>query len=147
MWKCTQHHLIISCDQSLSCVDSLQPHGLYSTRLFCPWNFPGKNIGVGFHVCLQGTFPTHGLNRITCFGRQITNLPLCYLGSPSLIIKEMQIKPMRYHFTSTRATMSFLFSFAHAKNGILVTDQGSKLCFLQWKHRVLTTGLPGKPLG
>ena len=24
--------------------DSLQPHGL-STRLLCPWNFPGKNTG------------------------------------------------------------------------------------------------------
>ena len=26
--------------------DSLQPHGLQSTRLLCPWNFPGKNTGV-----------------------------------------------------------------------------------------------------
>jgi len=25
--------------------DYLQPHGLYPTRLFCPWNFPGKNTG------------------------------------------------------------------------------------------------------
>ena len=30
--------------------------------------------------------------------------------------------------------MFFLFSFAHAESGILVTDQGSKLCFLQWKQ-------------
>ena len=27
--------------------DSLRPHGLQPTRLFCPWNFPGKNTGVG----------------------------------------------------------------------------------------------------
>ena len=26
--------------------DSLWPHGLYPTRLLCPWNFPGKNTGV-----------------------------------------------------------------------------------------------------
>ena len=24
---------------------TLQPHGLQPTRLFCPWNSPGKNIG------------------------------------------------------------------------------------------------------
>ena len=53
----------------------------------------------------------------------------------------------RYHFTYTRTAMFFLFFFAHAESGILVTDQGSKLCFLQWKHRVLTTGLPEKLLG
>ena len=29
--------------------------------------------------------------------------------------------------------------------GILVPHQGSNLCLLQWKHRVLTTGPPGKP--
>ena len=27
--------------------DSLQPHGLYPTRLLCPWNFPGKHTEVG----------------------------------------------------------------------------------------------------
>ena len=27
--------------------DSLWPHGLYPARLLCPWNSPGKNIGVG----------------------------------------------------------------------------------------------------
>ena len=37
--------------------DSLQP-----TRLLCPWNFPGKNIGAGCHFLLQGIFPTHGSN-------------------------------------------------------------------------------------
>ena len=34
--------------------DSLQPHGLQPTRLLCPWDFPGKSTGVGYHckVCL-----------------------------------------------------------------------------------------------
>ena len=27
-----------------------------------PWNFPGKNTGVGCHFLLQGIFPTLGLN-------------------------------------------------------------------------------------
>ena len=25
------------------------PHGLEPARLLCPWNFPGKNTGVGYH--------------------------------------------------------------------------------------------------
>ena len=29
------------------------PHGLYSTRLLCPWNSPGKNTEVGCHFLLQ----------------------------------------------------------------------------------------------
>ena len=32
------------------------------TRLFCPWDSPGKNIGMGYHALLQGIFLTHGLN-------------------------------------------------------------------------------------
>ena len=33
--------------------NSLQPHGLYPTRLLCPWDFSGKNTGVGCHFLLQ----------------------------------------------------------------------------------------------
>ena len=32
--------------------DSLQPRGLYPTRLLCPWDFPGKSTGVGCHCLL-----------------------------------------------------------------------------------------------
>ena len=31
---------------------------LWVTRLFCPWNFPGKNTGVGCPFLLQGIFLT-----------------------------------------------------------------------------------------
>ena len=33
--------------------DSVRPHGLQPTRLLCPWDSPGKNIGVGCHFLLQ----------------------------------------------------------------------------------------------
>ena len=36
--------------------DSVRPHGLQSTRFLCPWDFPGKNTGVGCHFLLQGIF-------------------------------------------------------------------------------------------
>ena len=42
--------------------DSLQPYGLQSARLFCPWNFPGKNTRMGCHALLQGIFLTQGWN-------------------------------------------------------------------------------------
>ena len=36
------------------------------TRLLCPWNFPGKNAGVGCHLLLQGIFPTQRRTRTSC---------------------------------------------------------------------------------
>ena len=37
--------------------NSFWPHG-QRTTVFCPWNFPGKNTGVGCHFLLQGMFLT-----------------------------------------------------------------------------------------
>ena len=34
--------------------DSLQPYGLQPARLLCPWDFPGKNTGMGCHCLFQG---------------------------------------------------------------------------------------------
>ena len=33
-----------------------------STRVLCPWDFPGKNTGVSRNALLQGIFLTPGLN-------------------------------------------------------------------------------------
>ena len=33
--------------------DSVRPHRRQPTRLLCPWDFPGKNTGVGCHFLLQ----------------------------------------------------------------------------------------------
>jgi len=40
----------------------LPPHGLKPVRLLYPWNFPGKNTGVGSHFLLQRIFPTQRSN-------------------------------------------------------------------------------------
>ena len=50
------------CLVTKSCLTLLQPHGLQSTRLLCPCDFPGKNTGVGCHFLLPGIFPTQGSN-------------------------------------------------------------------------------------
>ena len=54
--------------------DYLWHHGLWPTRLFCPWDFLGKNTEVDCYFLLQGIFPTQGSNphlRIFCIGGQI----------------------------------------------------------------------------
>ena len=51
-----------SCLVAKSCPTLLRPHSLWPTRLFCPWDFPGKNTGVGYHFLLQGIFPSQVLN-------------------------------------------------------------------------------------
>ena len=52
---------------------------VWPSRLLSPWNFPGKNTGVGSHPLLQGIFPTQGSNLGLLHYRQT----LSPLGSPS----------------------------------------------------------------
>ena len=49
----------------------LRPHRLQPARLLYPWDFPGKNTGVGFHLFLQGIFSTWGSNPRLLLGRCI----------------------------------------------------------------------------
>ena len=35
-------------------------------RLFCPWDSPGRNTGVGCHALLQGRFPTRDRTHVSC---------------------------------------------------------------------------------
>ena len=73
-WAIREAQLNICVCVSCSFVpDSLQPHGLQSTRVLCPWDFPGKDTGVGCHFLLQGIFPTQGSNQVSCIaGRFFT---------------------------------------------------------------------------
>ena len=63
--------------------NSLQPHGLQPTRSLCPWDFPGKDTGVGCHFLLQGIFSTQGSNPGLLHCRQIL-YRLSYKGSPDI---------------------------------------------------------------
>ena len=66
-------------------VGELQP-----TRLFCPWDSPGKNAGVGCHSLLQGIFPTQGSNPGLLHCRQIL-YHLSHQGSPKVYIVLVQL--------------------------------------------------------
>ena len=53
-WKDKKAFLSDQCKEiKRKTVEWEQPHGLQSTRLLCPWDFPGKSTGVGCHCLLQ----------------------------------------------------------------------------------------------
>ena len=49
--ECMSHSVVFHC---------LQPHGLWPTRLLCPWNSPGKNNGVVLPFPPPGHLPNPG---------------------------------------------------------------------------------------
>ena len=76
-----------SCEPACSVMsDSLWPHGLWPTRFLCPWDFPGKNTGVGCHALLQGFFLTQGSNSslLNFLHWQAGSLPLEPPGKPRI---------------------------------------------------------------
>ena len=79
--------------QSSVMSDSLRPHGLQPTKLFCPWNSAGKNTGVDSHSLLQGIFLTQGsspglLQQMFC-ERRLAMLQRCFsVKGPIFLIKE-----------------------------------------------------------
>ena len=53
-------------------------------RLLCPWDFAGRNTGLGCHFLLQGIFPTQGLN-LHLLRLQVNSLLLSHHQSPSVM--------------------------------------------------------------
>ena len=66
-----------------------QLYGPKLTRLLCPWNFPGKNTGMGCHFLLQGIFPIQGSNpSLLCLLHwQVGSLPTVPPGKPKVTLK------------------------------------------------------------
>ena len=65
------------CVHMLSCFSHVRlflPLWTIAHQALHPWDFPGKNTGVGCHALLQGIFPTQGPNLfsyISCIGRGV----------------------------------------------------------------------------
>ena len=61
----------------------LRPTFCNPGRLLCPWDFSGKDTGVGCHFLLQGTFLTQGLNlgHLHLLHWQMDSLLMSHLGS------------------------------------------------------------------
>ena len=64
------------CLVAKSCPTLLWPCGLLPARLLCPWDFPGKSTGVGFHFLVQVIFLCRDQTHISCLtGRFTTTEP------------------------------------------------------------------------
>ena len=70
------------CSVTQSCL-TLLPFGLEPSKLLCPWDFPGKNTGVGIHFLLQGIFPIQG-SSLCLLHWQANSLLLSQMGSTCL---------------------------------------------------------------
>ena len=76
---CVSCSVVSICNPLQIVMDFIDSHG--PVRLFCPWNSPGNNTGVGCHSLLQGIFPTQGLNPGLLCCRQIL-YHLSHQGNP-----------------------------------------------------------------
>ena len=87
--NCLTYYLLLlfSC-QVLS--SSLRSHGLLPARLLCPWDFPGRNTEMGYHVLLQGIFPTQGL-KPGLLHWQIDSLPPNLILSPEYSLMTLKL--------------------------------------------------------
>ena len=75
------HQRHFCCLVTKSCETPFRPHRPEPARLFCPWDSPGKNTGVGCHFLLQGIFLTQRSNPGFLLW-QADSLPLSHQGSP-----------------------------------------------------------------
>ena len=68
--------------QSLNCVQLFTaPWTVAHQTPLCPWDFPGKNTGVGCHFLLQGIFPPKDQTLVLCLLHwQVDSLLLHHLG-------------------------------------------------------------------
>ena len=77
LWVCV-------CSVAQSCLTLCNPMDYSPSRLLCPWDFPGENIGVSCHFLLQGIFSTQELNPCLLHW-QVDSLPSSHLGSLLLL--------------------------------------------------------------
>ena len=108
-------------------------------RLLCPWNFPGKSVGVGCHCLLQGIFMTEGSNpgplhcRQTLYGLSHQEspsyrYPIILTGCNSIIVKH----------TGHQSNFLILSRFQYSTYNANIPD--IFLCGLNWRmHSVYCT--------
>ena len=89
----------------LSCVRLFVTLGLQPARFLCPWDSAGKDVGVGCHNLLQGSFPTQELNPyLLCLLHwQVDSLPLVPPG------KTLRKWEHSKQFADNRITFTFHF--------------------------------------
>ena len=77
--------MCVCCLVAKPCPTLLLSHGLEPRQVLCPWDFPGKNTGLGCNFLLQGIFPTQGSNP-HLLHLQKCSLELSHQGSPNTCV-------------------------------------------------------------
>ena len=106
--------------------DSLQHHGLQPARLLCPWEFPGKNTGVGCHFLLQGIFSTPGVEPLSLVspalaGRFSNTALSIFLGckkkgnNPSILVLTLKISNKLGFDIKAKATNAKINKWEHTQ--------------------------------
>ena len=67
------------------CLTLCDPLDCSPPRLLCPWDFPGKNTGVGCHALLQGS----RLRLLCLLHWQVDSLPLAPPGRPTRVLQRV----------------------------------------------------------
>ena len=104
----------MACRHVRACPQSLptpcDPMGLCDASLLCPWDFPGKNTGVGCCFLLQGIFLTQGRNpRLLHW--QVESLPLSHECVLSFTVYSSQLRILltcRFRFSRCEAEPEIL---------------------------------------
>ena len=68
------HEILLLFLVAHSCLTLWWPHGLWSTRLLCPWDFLGVNTGVGAMPSSRGSSRPRDrtrLSSVSCTGRRV----------------------------------------------------------------------------
>ena len=97
------------------CLYPTRIHGLYPTRLLCPWDFQGKNTGMGCHFLRQGIFQTQRLNQplLRLLRWQKDSLPLRHL----LYVNQTLFLSAERHIASVAMTIFLTSSWEGKKQG------------------------------
>ena len=109
------------CSVAQSCPTLWNPMDYSPRRLLYPWNFSGKNTGVGCYFLLRGIFKTQesNLSLLHLLHWQAESLPLRHLGSHTQIHGSFK--------NAYKNRMSWIFwlvildAFLHIRNWAVVT--------------------------
>ena len=106
-----------------ACWSCARPHRLKPTRLLQPWDSPGKSAAVGYHLLLQGIFPTQRSNPGLLHCTQIL-YQLSHMGSPVSAIHQCKSVIITYVYIYT-------YTYLHPHSTLcVVTVRQAGLLFL-----------------
>ena len=86
--NCLRGLCIFVCLVTKLCPTVLGLHGLQTTKLFCPWDFPGKNTGLGCQFLVQEMFVYMKVYLQSSVGTVKLSLSFLFLFEQSLMISQ-----------------------------------------------------------